>query len=556
LVTPGADQEKPADLVLRNGKIVTLHKGLGVVQALAARGDRVMATGSNEQIGRWIGKGTKVIDLDGKLAIPGFIESHGHFVALGRSKMNLELRHAKTWEEIVAQVAAAVKKAPPGQWIVGRGWHQEHWQTKPEPHVHGYPVHARLSAVSPQNPVLLTHASGHMVFANAEAMRLAGVGPATPNPAGGEILKDAQGKPIGAFRETAQDLIHRAHARSLKLRSAAEQARDLHKAIELATEECLANGVTSFQDAGSPFSLIDVFKDLAARGKLRVRLWVMVRASNAQLEQLLGKYFLVGFGNHFLTVRAIKEMIDGALGAHGAWLLEPYDDLPGQRGLNITSLPSLRRTAELAVNHNYQLCVHAIGDRANREVLNVFEETFLKFPVKASRRWRIEHAQHLHPDDIGRFGKLGVIASMQGVHATSDAPYVLKRLGLRRASEGAYVWQSLLQAGAVIANGTDAPVEELSPIQCFYASVTRKLPGGATFFPKQKMTREQALRSYTADAAYAAFEEEIKGTLTSGKLADIVVLSRDILAVPEEEIAGARVVYTIIGGRVVYTSAR
>jgi predicted amidohydrolase YtcJ len=552
---PAPREQQSADLVLRNGKIVTLEARFPVVQALAARGDRIVAAGSNQQLARWIGPKTRVIDLQGRLAIPGFIESHGHFVALGQSKMMLNLKTARSWDDIVRQVEAAAKTTPEGRWILGHGWHQEKWQPKPEPNLSGYPFHTRLSQAAPKHPVLLTHASGHMVLANAEAMRLAGVDRTTPNPVGGEILKDAEGNPIGVFRETALGLIHRAHARSQKQRTAAEERQELLRAIELATDECLANGVTSFQDAGAPFGVIDVFKDLARQGKLRVRLWVMVRASNAQLEQLLGKYFLVGFGGHFLTVRAIKEMIDGALGAHGAWLLEPYDDLPGQTGLNIASLPSLRRTAELAARHNYQLCVHAIGDRANRETLNLFEETFRKHPTKESRRWRIEHAQHLHPDDIGRFAKLGVIASMQGVHATSDAPYVLKRLGLRRASESAYVWQSLLQSGAVIANGTDVPVEALSPIECFYASVTRKLPNGTVFFPKQKMTRDQALRSYTTAAAYAAFEDDIKGTLAPGKLADIVVLSRDILTVPDEQILATRVVYTIVGGRVCYENA-
>jgi len=248
--------------------------------------------------------------------------------------------------------------------------------------------------------------------------------------------------------------------------------------------------------------------------------------------------------------------LDGALGAHGAWLLEPYDDLPLSTGLNTVPLASLRQTADLAAKNNFQLCVHAIGDKANREALNAFEDAFRSHPTKESRRWRIEHAQHLHPDDIGRFAKLGIIASMQGIHCTSDAGYVAKRLGLRRAEEGAYVWQSLLKTGAVICNGTDVPVEDINPIKSFYASVTRKLPNGATFFGDQKMTREQALKSYTIHAAYAAFEEEIKGSLTPGKLADIVVLSRDIMTIPEDQILGTEVVLTIVGGRVMYEKSR
>lgn len=544
--------EETADLVLRNGKIVTLDERQPVVQALAVRGDRIAAIGSDADLASWIGSQTKVLDLAGRLAIPGFIEGHGHFVGLGQSKMVLDLRAARTWEDIIRQVAEAAAKAPAGEWIVGGGWHQEKWLARPEPHVQGYPTHDRLSAATPRNPVLLTHASGHMSFANALAMRLAGITAQTANPPGGEILRDAQGNPTGAFRETAQELLSRAYAQAARARSPQEQARDLHTAIRLAQEECLAKGVTSFQDAGSSFDVIDTFKALADQGKLQVRLWVMVREGNAQLAKRLAAYRLIGHGNQYLTVRGIKRSLDGALGPHGAWLLEPYDDLPTSTGLNLISVASLRETAELALKHDFQLCVHAIGDRANRETLNVFEEVFRENPSKASRRWRIEHAQHLHPDDIPRFGKLGVIASMQGNHCTSDAVFVLQRLGHRRAAQGAYVWQSLMRSGAIVTNGTDAPVEDLNPIGSFYASVTRRLPDGREFFPEQKMTREQALRSYTTLAAYAAFEEDLKGTLTPGKLADVVVLSQDILTVPEDQILTARVVWTIVGGKVVH----
>jgi hypothetical protein len=553
LAAPGLRaQEAPADLVLRNGKIVTLDERQPVAQALAARGDRILAVGRDDDVAKLIGARTKVIDLKGRFAMPGFIEGHGHFTGLGQAKMVLDLRKARTWDDIVRQVEEAAQKAPAGEWILGRGWHQEKWAAKPEPHVQGYPVHTRLSQVTPRNPVLLTHASGHMSFANALAMRLAGVDAATRNPPGGEVLKDAEGNPTGVFRETAQGLISRAHAQQARLRSAADRARDLDTAIKLAQDECLAKGVTSFQDAGSSFETIDVFKRLAERGDLKVRLWVMVRAGNDELAQRLGPYRMISAGDNHLTVRAIKRSIDGALGPHGAWLLEPYDDLRTSTGLNTSSVDSIRETARLALKHDYQLCVHAIGDRANRETLNLFEEAFRESPSPRSRRWRVEHAQHLHPDDIPRFAKLGVIASMQGVHCTSDAVFVVPRLGLRRASEGAYVWQSLLQAGALIANGTDAPVEDVDPIACFYASVTRKLATGAAFFPEQKMTRDQALRSYTAHAAYAAFEEDLKGTLAPGKLADVVVLSQDLLTVPDDKLLDTRVVTTIVGGKVRY----
>jgi predicted amidohydrolase YtcJ len=545
-------QQEPADLVLRNGKIVTVDERNPVAESLAARGGKIVAVGSAVDIAKLIGPKTQVIDLKGQMAMPGFIESHGHFTGLGQSKMMLDLTTAKTWDEIIAHVEEAAKKTPEGEWIVGRGWHQDKWSNKPEPNVDGYPVHTKLSAVSPKHPVLLTHASGHATFANAEAMRLAEVTSQTKNPSGGEIVKDSQGNAIGVFRETAAGIVSRARTRAESGRTAKQRQDDLHKAIALASDECLANGVTSFQDAGSSFDVIDTFKELANLGKLKVRLWVMVRAGKAALEKLLPQYLILGLGDWFLTVRAIKVTLDGALGAHGAWLLEPYNDLPLSTGLNTVPVASLQKTAELAAKNNFQLCVHAIGDKANRETLNVFEDAFKKYPTPQSRRWRVEHAQHLHPDDIGRFAKLGVIASMQGIHCTSDAVYVVKRLGTRRAEEGAYVWQSLLKSGAIICNGTDVPVEAVSPIKSFYASVTRKLANGATFLPEQKMTREQALKSYTLHAAYAAFEEEIKGSLTPGKLADITVLSRDIMTVPDEQILGTEVVYTIVGGKVVF----
>jgi predicted amidohydrolase YtcJ len=552
LVSPSLAQEAPADLILRNGKIVTLDERRPAAEALAARGGRIVVVGNNADVDRLKGEQTRVIDLAGRFAMPGFIEGHGHFVGLGQSKMVLDLRAAKTWDEVVALVAAAAKKARPGEWVLGRGWHQEKWSAKPEPNVHGYPVHTRLSELTPDHPVLLTHASGHMSFANAAAMRLAGVDRSTGNPPGGEVLKDVDGNPAGVFRETAQGLVSRAHTRFGRQRSAEDRVRDLDTALRLAQDECLAKGVTSFQDAGSDYDTIELFRRRVADGKLQLRLWVMARAGNDQHARRLAQARTIGAGDHRLTVRAIKVSLDGALGPHGAWLLQPYEDLPSSRGLNTVPLDSLKETARLALKHDYQLCVHAIGDRANRETLNVFEEAFRDTPAKQTRRWRVEHAQHLHPDDIPRFAKLGVIASMQGIHCTSDAVFVLQRLGIRRAAEGAYVWQSLMKSGAVVTNGTDAPVEDVDPLASFHATVTRRLPNATTFFPEQRMTREQALRSYTTQCAYAAFEEDVKGTLSPGKLADVVVLSQDLVTAPEDKLLDTRVLYTIVGGQVLY----
>jgi predicted amidohydrolase YtcJ len=548
----GGPAREPADLVLRGGKIVTVDEARPEAQAVAIKGERIVAVGSDEEIRPYVGPATEVVDLEGRLAIPGFIEGHGHFTGIGQAKLTLDLREANSWEEIVAMVAEAVTKARPGDWILGRGWHQEKWDRPPTPNVAGFPVHDQLSKVSPDNPVLLTHASGHASFVNAKAMELAGIGRTTPNPPGGEILRDRRGNPTGLLNETAQELVRKARADFLARRTPEEVEKDARREIDLALQEVLSKGITTFQDAGSSFGTVDLLKKYADEGRLAVRMWVMLREGNEALRQRLAAYRLIGYGNGYLTVRAIKRSIDGALGSRGAWLLEPYSDLPGSTGMNTTPVAEIEQTARLAIEQGFQLCVHAIGDRANRETLDLFERVFKANPDKKDLRWRIEHAQHLHPADIPRFARLGVIASMQGSHATSDAPFVIARLGEQRAKEGAYVWRSLLASGAIVINGSDAPVEPVDPLVSFYASVTRRLKDGREFFPEQRMTREEALRSYTINAAYAGFEEKDKGSIAPGKLADITVLSRDILTVPEDQILGTEVVYTIVGGKVRY----
>jgi len=358
------------------------------------------------------------------------------------------------------------------------------------------------------------------------------------------------------LRETAAGLVRKAQAEARAKRTPEQLQADARREIDLAIEEVLSKGITSFQDAGSSFETIDLLKEYAQQDKLGHRLWVMVRVPNDELAKRLRDYRIIDMGNKHLTVRAIKKSIDGALGSRGAWLLEPYTDSPASTGLNTTPVDDIKETARLAARNDFQLCVHAIGDRANRETLNIFEEMFKANPDKKDWRWRIEHAQHLNAADIPRFGQLGVFASMQGIHATSDAPFVTARLGEKRAAEGAYVWRKLLDAKATIINGTDAPVEDVDPIPSFHASVTRKLKNGTVFYSDQRMTRLEALRSYTLSAAYGAFEENVKGSLTPGKLADITVLSRDILTVPDDDILKAMVVHTIVGGKVMYTRPR
>jgi predicted amidohydrolase YtcJ len=463
-------------------------------------------------------------------------------MGVGEAQLNLNLMPTTSWEQIVSMVGDAVKRAPPGEWIVGRGWHQEKWTARPQPNVEGFPTHASLDAVSPDNPVVLTHASGHASFVNAKAMQVSGITKATPNPRGGEILKDANGNPTGLLRETASGLVRRGGGDENRAR----------RALELASQEALSKGVTSFQDAGSSFATIDLMKKLIDEGKIGVRLWVMVSEPNQRAAAQLAKYRTIDYGNAHLTVRAIKRYMDGALGSRGAWLLSPYADKPDSVGLNTSPLTEIAEAARLAMANDYQLCVHAIGDRANRETLDIFEQAFKANPSKRDLRWRIEHAQHLSAPDIPRFGRLGVIASMQGIHATSDAPFVVERLGAERADEGAYVWQRLMKTGAVVSNGTDAPVEDLDPIPNYHASVTRKTKDGKPFYPEQRMTRMEALKSMTLNPAYAAFQEDSRGSLKVGKLADVTVLSKDITAIPDDEIQSARVTYTIVGGRVLY----
>jgi predicted amidohydrolase YtcJ len=547
-----AKKVEPADLVLMGGKIVTVDEAKPEVEALAVRGDTIVALGTQAEIEPYIGDATQVIDLEGNLVIPGFIDAHAHFTGIGQAKLGLELMPVKNWDQVISMVAEAVKDAQPGEWIRGRGWHQEKWDETPEPNVEGLPLHYELSKVSPDNPVLLSHASGHASFANAKAMELAGITRDTPEPEGGEIVKDAKGNPIGMFRETAQRLLREAYYAWHETLGAAQISAEWKKVIELADKECLSKGLTSIHDPGSPFETIDLFKETVEKGKLGVRLYVMIRDSNERLRERIGEYRIMGMGGNHLTVRSIKRSIDGALGPHGAWLLEPYESLPTSVGLNVSTVESVTETAQIAIENDFQLNVHCIGDRANRETLDIFEAAFNAHPDKKDLRWRIEHAQHLHPSDIPRFAQLRVIPSMQGIHCTSDGPYVIKRLGEKRAEEGAYVWQKLKSTGVVICNGTDAPVEDVDPIPCFYATVTRKMNNGETFYPDQKMSREEALRSYTIDCAYASFQEDILGSLTPGKLADITILSKDIMTVSDEEILDAEVLYTIVGGKVMY----
>ena len=447
--------------------------------------------------------------------------------------------------------------ANPGDWILGWGWHQDKWEKPPSPNVEGLPTHHDLSKVSPNNPVLLNHVSGHGIFVNEKALQLAGITTTTANPPGGEIVRDVRRYAIGMLRETAAEMVWNLVDQFKASRSSQEIEAEFRNQVALAARNAIENGITSFQDMGSSFETIDKLKKMAGEGNLPIRLYLAIQESAEDLEGKLQQYRLINHGDGYLTVRTIGEkVLDGALGTHGGWLLEPYSDLPRSVGFNVTPVEDIRRSAELAIQHDYQMAIQGIGDRAARILFDIYEAEFKKNPTKNDLRWRIEHAQVIHPDDLPRFAELGVIPGIQGIFACSDGPWVLDRLGEERARERSYLFQSMIQAGAVVMNGTDPPVEDINPIASFHCAVTRELPDGSIFFPEQRMTREQALRAYTINNAYAAFEEDIKGSLKVGKLADITVLSKDIMKIPEDEIRSAEVVYTIIGGEVKYRKAK
>ncbi len=545
---------KQADLVLLGGDIATVDPDYGNVSAMAVNDYKITAVGSDEDITEYIGDKTRVIELNGRFVMPGFIEGHGHFMSLGRSKQILDLNDVGDWSEIVRKVAVAVDKSKPGEWIFGRGWHQDKWQSVPADAVDGVPINETLNKISPDNPVILGHASGHAAFWNDAALEIAGVNGNTLDPEGGTIVRDSTGKATGLMRETAQRLI-RGPRNEYDGRLTPQQIEMQNRErVKLAAEESLKHGITSFHDAGASFETIDFFKKLEAEEELDIRLYVMVRGeSNALMDQALPQYKMVSEGNDFLTVRSIKRQVDGALGAHGAWLLDPYLDLPETDGLVLETVEDISGTAEIAVKHGFQVNTHAIGDRANREILDLYENIWQQLDVDGKQlRWRIEHAQHIDPEDVPRFGGLGVIASIQAVHGTSDGPWIPSRLGDIRAKATSQPWRDLFNTGAVLTNGTDVPVERIDPIASYYSSVTRKMINGDAFYPEHKMTRVEAIETYTINNAFAAFEESFKGSLTPGKYADFIVLSKNLLTIEDNDIPSTEIDMTYVGGELKY----
>jgi predicted amidohydrolase YtcJ len=546
-------EKESAGLIIYNATFYTAT-GNDSIEAIAIKDDRILATGTEEEIMKLKGSDTELMDAAGQFVMPGFIEGHGHFPNFGKSLQNLNFLNDTSWNDIVEKVKNKAASSKEGEWIYGRGWHQEKWRSTPDENFGDYPTHDVLSAISPNNPVVLVHASGHSLFANAKAMDLAGINKESPDPRGGKIVRDLNGRPIGVFEERAMDAISSLYNDYIKSLNEEEQYKLWLEGFEMAQEECLKYGITSFQDAGLKYFELDRFEELAEQGKLDIRFWVMLRERAPKLsDEKIRKYRKIGIADNHYTCRAIKTEIDGALGAHGAWLIEPYADKKDFYGQNTTEISDVERIADYCYRNEMQMCVHAIGDRANKETLDIIED--YSYRKNENLRWRVEHAQHLHPSDIERFKETGAIASMQGVHCTSDAPFVEKRLGFLRAKIGAYAWKALLERDVVIVNGTDVPVESIDPFKNFYASVTRsRLDNGFRFFVEQRMNREQALRSYTLDAAYGAFEEDIKGSLEAGKLADIIILGTNLLTCTDDAIPDTKVLYTIIGGKVKYSS--
>ena len=532
-----------ADLIVTNARIYTVDDTRPVVRAMAVRGGRVQFTGSEREALALRGPSTRVLDLHGQVVIPGMVDAHAHLSGLGEFLASVNLFGATSWDEVVSRVAARAKTAKPGEWIIGRGWDQNLWRDT------RFPTHEALSAAVPGNPVYLTRVDGHAAIVNDAGMKLAHVSAASVDPSGGRILRGAGGAPTGVFIDNAKEVVQAAIP--------ANTADDERRILRAAIREAHRWGLVGIHDAGESRAAIDVAEAIARTGELPFRLYMMIGDDSLALIHYLARGPQVGLYDNRLWIRAIKLYADGAMGSRGAALLEPYSDDPSNSGLLLSAPGHIQRIAERALIAGFQVATHAIGDRGNRVVLDAYEAALRAVPV-ADHRFRIEHAQTVHHDDLARFAQLGVIPSMQSVHQTSDMYWIGKRLGAERLP-GAYAWRSLLETGVVIPNGSDFPVEAVNPLLSFHSAVSRQdaanYPVGG-WHAEQRMTRDEALKSMTLWPAYAAFQESIMGSLTPGKLADFVVLDRDIMTVPESEILGTAVVSTWVGGVAVYERGR
>jgi len=553
------------ETVFVNGKVYTMDDDLSVAEAIAVDHGKIAGVGSTSSMTRRFTAKT-TIDLQGKSVLPGLIDAHAHFLSLGIARMTVDLAGAASEQEAAQRVKARVAKVQKDQWIRGRGWDQNLWKSRK------FPSHRMLDGVTPQNPVFLTRVDGHACWVNAEALKMAGIAKEMKDPPGGKIARDASGNATGVFIDAAMDLV----ARHLPPLSDAES----REALELAVKECLSYGITSVQDMGVEMREIDLYKKAIDERKLPIRIYAAVGGVGETWDAFLKSGPLLGYGDNRLTVRALKLYIDGALGSRGAALIEPYSDDPGNRGLTMSSDEELTKAVEDALTHGFQVCTHAIGDRGNNIILNVYEAALKRHPVP-DHRLRVEHAQVLERGDIPRFKQLGVLPSMQPTHCTSDMYWAEARLGPRRV-RGAYAWRSLLQTGVIIPGGSDFPVEDPNPLLGIYAAVTRKdrqgrplsaeqvkaqfqlSPDGLAdstsfndgWYGNEKMTREEAVKSFTRWAAFAEFAEGVKGSLEKGRLADFVVFSADVMKVPAKDLPGISVEMTVVGGETVYRKSK
>jgi predicted amidohydrolase YtcJ len=551
-VACGSTTPPPADLIVHNARIYTVDRANTVTEAIAITGDRIAAVGHDADILTRRGGQTRLIDARQAAVVPGLHDAHGHFVGLGESLQIVDLRGTASYDEVIDRVRRRVEAAAPGEWVLGRGWDQNDWPVAlspgtPERRSSQWPTHEALSAISPDNPVYLTRVDGHAGLANRQALIAAGVTSFTPDPDGGRILRTAAGEPAGVLVDRAEELV--------TARIPAATADQIASQALLADGTARRLGLTMVHDAGTGASTVAVYGRLIAEGRLKTRLYVMLSGSLRDLQPAFDAGPVDADAGNRMAVRAIKISADGALGSRGAALLEPYADEPGTSGLLTVAPEDVYALTLAASRAGFQTAIHAIGDRTNRQVLDVFERVQREVPGARDLRMRVEHAQILDSAEIPRLARLGIIASMQPTHATSDMPWVPARIGDARMREGAYVWRKLRTAGTRIAAGSDFPVEDPNPMLGFYAAITRQdrtghPPGG--WMPGERLTREEALRAFTIDAAYAAHAEARLGSLEPGKLADLVILSDDIMQIPPSEILKTTVQTTVIGGEVVY----
>ena len=547
VATLSCSEKQEADLVLRNGKIAAVDENFSIHEAVAVKGENFLFVGSNEGADRFVGDDTEVIELDGKLVLPGLIDGHAHMRSLGEELTNLDISGTTSFQQIVDKVAERVETAEPGEWIFGGRWDQNNWDVKK------FPEHDTLSAVSPDNPVYLRRVDGNSAFANKKALDIAGITKDTPDPSGGVIHRKSNGEPSGVLINRAMNIV----IDHFPEETEEAYGEKLHKAIE----SSLSVGLTGWHEAGvSPWE-VGIYKSLIDRGKLPMRVYAMLGPQEAapltgSVEEI-AEYFkdqrIENYGNHMLSVRSIKLFFDGALGSRGAAFYEPYSDDPDNIGLLRVTPEYIYKISKAALLADMGVNTHCIGIRGNRLCLDSYEKAFQEIP-KEDHRFRIEHAQIVRDEDIAKFAELGVIPAMQPTHCTSDMPMVPDRVGNERA-KGAYAWRSFLEAGMVIPAGSDFPVESNNPMLGIYAAVTRQDVSGYPeegWSPEQRMTIEEAIKGFTIWAAYGAFQEDVLGSIEVGKLADLTVLDKDILTTEPKEILTTRAVYTIVGGKVRY----